>query len=135
MPARIAWGERRFDFTFPVDFYPELIERLRGTPARLADRLRSQPPDRGEQSDGRTQPRVCRHKQVSVFVPGHRHRDRSRWVLESAKARGGDEPVLTLDKFVEPASGAVNVPHAHRLSHKSEGMARVHRHSGGVPGR
>jgi hypothetical protein len=39
MPARIAWGERRFDFTFPVDFYPELIERLRGTPARLADRL------------------------------------------------------------------------------------------------
>jgi uncharacterized damage-inducible protein DinB len=46
MPARIAWGERRFDFTFPVDFYPELIERLRGTPARLADRLRSQPPDR-----------------------------------------------------------------------------------------
>lgn len=39
MPARIAWGERRFDFTFPVDFYPELIERLRGTPARLAARL------------------------------------------------------------------------------------------------
>ena len=45
MPARIAWGERRFDFTFPVDFYPELIERLRGTPARLADRLRSAPAD------------------------------------------------------------------------------------------
>jgi hypothetical protein len=44
MPARIAWGERRFDFTFPVDFYPELIERLRGTPARLADRLGSLPP-------------------------------------------------------------------------------------------
>ena len=39
MVARIAWGERRFDFTFPVDFYPELIERLRGTPARLAERL------------------------------------------------------------------------------------------------
>jgi hypothetical protein len=43
MPARVAWGERRFDFTFPVDFYPELIERLRGTPARLADRLQPVP--------------------------------------------------------------------------------------------
>lgn len=45
MPAHIAWGERRFDFTFPVDFYPELIERLRGTPARLADRLQSRAPE------------------------------------------------------------------------------------------
>jgi uncharacterized damage-inducible protein DinB len=39
MTARIAWSERRFDFTFPVDFFPELIERLRGTPARLTERL------------------------------------------------------------------------------------------------
>jgi uncharacterized damage-inducible protein DinB len=46
MSARIAWAERRFDFTFPMDFYPELIERLRGTPARLAARLESLPPDR-----------------------------------------------------------------------------------------
>ncbi|MGH7628225.1 MAG: hypothetical protein ACREOF_02335 [Gemmatimonadales bacterium] len=36
MPARIAWAERRFDFTIPVD-YPELIERLRGTPACLEE--------------------------------------------------------------------------------------------------
>jgi hypothetical protein len=43
MPGRIAWGERRFDFTFPVDFYPELIERLRGTPARLEARLAGVP--------------------------------------------------------------------------------------------
>jgi len=43
MSARIAWAERRFDFTFPVDFYPELIERLRGTPARLAARLEPLP--------------------------------------------------------------------------------------------
>jgi DinB family protein len=31
--------DRRFDFSFPVELYPELIERLRGTPARAADRL------------------------------------------------------------------------------------------------
>ncbi len=43
MTARLAWAERRFDFSFPVDFYPELIERLRGTPARLAARLEPLP--------------------------------------------------------------------------------------------
>lgn len=37
--GRIRWFDRRFDFSFPVEVYPELIERLRGTPARVADRL------------------------------------------------------------------------------------------------
>jgi DinB superfamily len=37
--ARIRWVDRRFDFSFPVELYPELIERLRGTPARAAERL------------------------------------------------------------------------------------------------
>src|SRR5688572_22304935 len=35
--ARIKWTERRFDFNFPAGIYPEIIERLRGTPARLED--------------------------------------------------------------------------------------------------
>jgi hypothetical protein len=39
MILHIDWVERRFDFNFPVGLYPELIDRLRGTPARLADRL------------------------------------------------------------------------------------------------
>ncbi len=43
MPARIKWTQRRFPFDFPVDVYPELMERLRGTPARAEDRLRSFP--------------------------------------------------------------------------------------------
>jgi len=42
---QIPWGERRFEFPFPDGVYPELIERLRGTPARLADRLAKLPPD------------------------------------------------------------------------------------------
>jgi uncharacterized damage-inducible protein DinB len=37
--TRIRWLERRFDFSFPVEIYPELIERLRGTPCRVAERL------------------------------------------------------------------------------------------------
>lgn len=39
--SRISWIERKFDFNFPVELFPEMVERLRGTPARLEDRLRS----------------------------------------------------------------------------------------------
>jgi uncharacterized damage-inducible protein DinB len=35
-----AWFERKFDFTFPVEQYPNLCVRLRGTPARLEEILR-----------------------------------------------------------------------------------------------
>jgi len=41
--ARIPWFERKFDFNFPAGVYPEMIERLRGTPARLEDRVKSLP--------------------------------------------------------------------------------------------
>ena len=37
--TQIKWTERTFNFDFPAGLYPELIERLRGTPARVADRL------------------------------------------------------------------------------------------------
>jgi len=33
------WIDRRFAFDFPVEIHPMLIERLRGTPARLEERL------------------------------------------------------------------------------------------------
>jgi uncharacterized damage-inducible protein DinB len=35
-----AWFERKFDFTFRVEQYPNLCVRLRGTPARLEEILR-----------------------------------------------------------------------------------------------
>jgi uncharacterized damage-inducible protein DinB len=34
-----AWFERKFDFTFPVEQFPNLCIRLRGTPARLEEML------------------------------------------------------------------------------------------------
>jgi len=43
MTKRIKRIDRRFDFTFPTGLYPEMIERLRGTPARLEDRIGSVP--------------------------------------------------------------------------------------------
>ncbi len=38
-PAK--WFERKFEFTFPVELYPNLCMRLRGTPARLEELVRS----------------------------------------------------------------------------------------------
>jgi hypothetical protein len=35
-----VWFERKFDFTFPVEQYPNVCVRLRGTPARLEEMLR-----------------------------------------------------------------------------------------------
>ena len=45
MPNRVPWTQRTFAFDFPVDLYPELMERLRGTPARAEEIVRglSQP--------------------------------------------------------------------------------------------
>jgi len=35
-----AWFERKFDFTFPIEQYPNVCVRLSGTPARLEEMLR-----------------------------------------------------------------------------------------------
>jgi uncharacterized damage-inducible protein DinB len=35
-----VWFERKFEFTFPVEQYPNLCVRLRGTPARLEEMVR-----------------------------------------------------------------------------------------------
>ena len=35
--TRLKWIDRKFSFDFPAAIYPEMIERLRGTPARLED--------------------------------------------------------------------------------------------------
>src|SRR5262245_28931873 len=34
------WIERRFDFSYPVTKWPDLLERIRGTPGRLEEMLR-----------------------------------------------------------------------------------------------
>ena len=34
------WFERKFDFSFPAELYPNLCIRLRGTPARLEELVR-----------------------------------------------------------------------------------------------
>ncbi|MDT7816366.1 MAG: hypothetical protein QOJ42_6282 [Acidobacteriaceae bacterium] len=39
MSAVPVWFERKFDFSFPVELMPNLLARLRGTPARLKEVL------------------------------------------------------------------------------------------------
>src|SRR5271167_1615235 len=34
-----TWYERKFDFTFPAELLPNVLARLRGTPARLEELL------------------------------------------------------------------------------------------------
>jgi uncharacterized damage-inducible protein DinB len=43
MIRTLAWFERDFSFDLPVWMYANVIERLRGTPARLEDRIGSLP--------------------------------------------------------------------------------------------
>jgi hypothetical protein len=40
---RIKWTDRRFNFDFPAGIYPEMIERVRGTSARLDELLAGLP--------------------------------------------------------------------------------------------
>ena len=52
MSKYLKWTDRTFQFTFPVEVYPEMIERLRGTPARLEDRVKSIAPEILTRRDG-----------------------------------------------------------------------------------
>jgi len=45
MPKKTPWIERGFAFDLPVSMFPNILERLRGTPARVEDRLRDLPPE------------------------------------------------------------------------------------------
>ena len=40
------WFERKFEFSFPVDLYPNVCMRLRGTPARLEELLKGSASER-----------------------------------------------------------------------------------------
>ncbi len=39
------WFERKFDLSFPVELYPNVCARLRGTPVRLEELVRGCPPE------------------------------------------------------------------------------------------
>lgn len=49
---RMPWVERTFTFDFPVSLYPDVVERFRGTPARLEEKVRGLGRDVLTRSDG-----------------------------------------------------------------------------------
>jgi uncharacterized damage-inducible protein DinB len=40
MTARRRWFDRQFELGIPVEAFPDILERLRGTPARVEERVR-----------------------------------------------------------------------------------------------
>ena len=52
MPESIPWFERAFKFDVPDGLFPNILERLRGTAARLSERLGSLPRGLSVRKDG-----------------------------------------------------------------------------------
>jgi len=46
------WVDRRFSFTMPVTLFPVVVERLRGAPARMEDKVRNVPEEILTRRDG-----------------------------------------------------------------------------------
>ena len=54
MPNRVPWTERTFSFDSSADLFPELIERLRGAPARAEEIVRTLRAETPARRDGDT---------------------------------------------------------------------------------
>ncbi len=54
MAELVPWFERKFKFDIPEGIFPNILERLRGTPARLEERLRPLPKDALTRKEGDT---------------------------------------------------------------------------------
>jgi len=46
------WVDRKFEFTMPVTLFPVVLERLRGAPARMEDKVRNVPAEILTRRDG-----------------------------------------------------------------------------------
>ena len=51
--AKWIWTERTFNLDFPLSKFPDLLERVRGTPARVEDRIKRLSRDVLTRSDGK----------------------------------------------------------------------------------
>jgi hypothetical protein len=79
--ARISWVERKFNFDFPAGLYPEMMERLRGTPARLEELIKSLPAD----------------------ILKNRHKD--RWSIQENTGHLGDTEALWTGRMDDYIAG------------------------------
>lgn len=52
MIQKMEWIQRKFSFDLPAEMFPNIIERLRGTPARVVSRIGHLTPEQLTQRDG-----------------------------------------------------------------------------------
>lgn len=79
---RLRWIERNFEFNFPVELYPEIIERVRGAPARLDEYLNSAP--------------------AEILT----RRDDGHWSIQENAGHLFDLDALTLERIEQYVAGA-----------------------------
>ena len=96
--ARIKWIERSFSFNYPVDLYPEIIERVRGASARLDEYLNSAPAEILTRQDD-----------------GH-------WSIQENAGHLFDLDALTLERIDQYVAG-VDVLHAADITNKATSAA------------
>ena len=96
--ARIKWIERSFSFNYPVELYPEIIERVRGASARLDEYLNS----------------------ASAEILARR--DGDRWSIQENAGHLFDLDILTLHRIGQYVDG-VDVLHAADITNKATSAA------------
>lgn len=95
MAARVKWTERKFNFDFPAGLYPEMIERLRGTPARLEEHT------------------------LSLDTEVLRRRDGERWSIQENAGHLLDLESLVAQRLDEYLAGAAELHAADMTNRKT----------------
>ena len=108
MVESYKWFERQFAFGLPVWMYPNVVERLRGTPARLEDLLRTLPPETLTRRDG------------------------SRWSMQEHAGHLLDLEPLGMNRLDDYEAGRTTLYAAdlenrktHEANHNAEAIARL----------
>jgi hypothetical protein len=91
--ARINWIDRKFEFNYPVELYPEIIERVRGAAARLDEYLNS--------------------ASAEILT----RRDDGHWSIQENAGHLFDLDALTLERIEQYVAG-VPVLHAADITNK-----------------
>ncbi len=95
---RLKWTDRKFTFNYPVELYPEMIERVRGASARLDEYLNSAP--------------------AEILT----RRDDGRWSIQENAGHLYDLDALTLERIDQYAAGVPTL-HAADITNKATSAA------------
>jgi hypothetical protein len=78
---RLKWTDRKFEFNYPTELYPEIVERVRGASARLDEYLKSAP--------------------AEILT----RRDDGHWSIQENAAHLFDLDALTLERIEQYVAG------------------------------